>query len=250
MVSFASMKASEPPQEREVGWSLRKGRCDVGDVRAAPSCPENAAAPPEPSPVRRSAPRSQTNSPRSAATEHRALAGTDSSSSACCKVIIRPLMFRPGGDQGQNPESSTTCRPWYGVQRLGRDAAAVRSGAAEPSPSRRPTRVRVVRRSAPPRSRHCRHRGRRRHGSFHGPSCSRAWERRHCEVVTQPRESASEGYRPNAPPSTRITTPRPIRTSGNRMCSQRSKARATGLRVATNRASTTSTATSRRNTVE
>lgn len=51
---------------------------------------------------------------------------------------------------------------------------------------------------------------------------------------------------PKAPPLTRITMPRPMRTMGKRMCSQRSSTSAIGGRVATNFARATRTATSAR----
>src|SRR5699024_4839360 len=51
---------------------------------------------------------------------------------------------------------------------------------------------------------------------------------------------------PNAPPLIRMKAPRPIRTIGNRMCSQRSRTSAIGRRVATNLARPTSPATSTR----
>lgn len=60
----------------------------------------------------------------------------------------------------------------------------------------------------------------------------------------------SQFYRPKAPPSTRMTMPRPIRTIGNSTCSQRSSTSAIGLRVATKRAAATNTGTRARNTIE
>ena len=55
---------------------------------------------------------------------------------------------------------------------------------------------------------------------------------------------------PKAPPLTRITMPRPMRTMGKRMCSQRSSTSAIGGRVATNFARATRTATSARKTMQ
>src|SRR5699024_10624524 len=55
---------------------------------------------------------------------------------------------------------------------------------------------------------------------------------------------------PNAPPLIRMKAPRPIRTVGNRICSQRSRTSAIGRRVATNLARPTSPATSTRNTMQ
>gem|GEM_PF-2575271 len=55
---------------------------------------------------------------------------------------------------------------------------------------------------------------------------------------------------PKAPPLTRITMPRPMRTMGKRMRSQRSSTSAIGGRVATNFARATRTATSARKTMQ
>ena len=55
---------------------------------------------------------------------------------------------------------------------------------------------------------------------------------------------------PKAPPLTRITMPRPMRTMGKRMFSQRSSTSAIGGRVATNFARATRTATSARKTMQ
>lgn len=55
---------------------------------------------------------------------------------------------------------------------------------------------------------------------------------------------------PNAPPLIRMKAPRPIRTVGNRICSQRSRTSAIGRRVVTNLARPTSPATSTRNTMQ
>ncbi len=65
-----------------------------------------------------------------------------------------------------------------------------------------------------------------------------------------PFESVPLRQSPKAPPLTRITMPRPMRTMGKRMCSQRSSTSAIGGRVATNFARATRTATSARKTMQ
>lgn len=55
---------------------------------------------------------------------------------------------------------------------------------------------------------------------------------------------------PKAPPLIRMNMPRPMRTTGNRMCSKRSRTSAIGRRLATNLASMTRTATRTRKTMQ